>query len=142
EDVRGSGDPMLEVRERAKEEAGERFDLERGPVIRGRLVRHGEEEYRLLVTMHHIASDGWSMGIFLRELGMLYGAFLRGEGDPLAALPVQYADYALWQRSEAVAGVLEKQGQYWGRVLEGVPAVLELPLDRPRPAQQDYAGGA
>jgi amino acid adenylation domain-containing protein len=90
--------------------------------------------------MHHIASDGWSMGIFLRELDALYRAFTRGEGDPLPALPVQYADYALWQRSKAAAGELEMQGQYWERALQGPPAVLELPIDRPRPAQQDYAG--
>jgi hypothetical protein len=142
EDVRGYADPMAEVRARAKAEVGERFDLECGSVIRGRLLRHGEEAYTLLVTMHHIASDGWSMGIFWRELGALYGAFSRGESDPLPALPVQYADYALWQRSATEAGKLELQAQYWERALEGAPAVLELPMDRPRPAQQEYAGGA
>src|SRR5689334_22224915 len=142
EDVRGCRDPKLEVRERAKEEVGKAFDLERGPVIRGRLLQHGEEAYTLLVTVHHIAFDGWSMGIFWRELGELYGAFSRGEADGLSELPVQYADYAVWQRSEAVAEEMEKQGQYWERVLRGAPAMLELPMDRPRPAQQEYAGGA
>ncbi|HZI74700.1 MAG TPA: condensation domain-containing protein, partial [Gemmatimonadales bacterium] len=142
EDVRECADPKLAVRERAEVEVSEAFDLEHGPVIRGRLVRHGEEEYTLLVTIHHIASDGWSMGIFLRELSELYGAFCRGEADPLAGLPVQYADYAVWQRSEAAAGKLEKQAKYWERALEGAPTVLELPMDRPRPAQQEYAGGA
>src|SRR5689334_6643978 len=133
EDVRGCRDPKLEVRERAKEEVGKAFDLERGPVIRGRLIRHGEEAYTLLVTVHHIAFDGWSMGIFWRELGELYGAFSRGERDRLGELPVQYADYAVWQRSEVVAEEMEKQGQYWERVLRGAPAMLELPMDRPRP---------
>ena len=75
-----------------------RFDLEAGPLIRGRLIRLAEEKHVLLITMHHIVSDGWSMGIFTNELSTLYGAFLRGEADPLPELEVQYADYAVWQR--------------------------------------------
>ncbi|WP_412770500.1 condensation domain-containing protein, partial [Ralstonia solanacearum] len=74
------------------------FDLEQGPLIRGRLVKLGEQEHVLLITMHHIVSDGWSQGVLARELGALYEAYRAGKDDPLPALPIQYADYAVWQR--------------------------------------------
>ncbi|HYH82826.1 MAG TPA: amino acid adenylation domain-containing protein, partial [Longimicrobium sp.] len=124
------------------EAAGARFDLERGPLIRGRLIRIGADDHVLLVTLHHIVSDAWSMGVLTRELGTLYAAFSRGEPDPLPPLPVQYADYAAWQRRWVEGEVLQRQAEYWGAALAGAPELLELPVDRPRPAVRDPAGGS
>src|SRR5262249_43526803 len=121
-------------------EGGTSFDLEVGPLIRGRLIRLAEKEYALLITMHHIVSDGWSMGVFVHELNTLYAAFVRGEEDPLPALEVQYADYAVWQRQWMEGEILQRQAEYWRRTLEGSPALLEVPADHARPAQQDHAG--
>ena len=97
-DLTAHPEAEAELRRLMAEEADAAFDLERGPLIRGRLIRLGAEDHVLLVTMHHIVSDGWSMGVLVRELSVLYGAFRRGEPDPLPELPVQYADYAAWQR--------------------------------------------
>ncbi|HEX3683969.1 MAG TPA: condensation domain-containing protein, partial [Bryobacteraceae bacterium] len=99
------------------EEAGEPFDLEAGPLIRGRLIRLAGAEHALLITMHHIVSDGWSMGVLVTELSTLYGAFVRGEPDPLAELEIQYADYAVWQRKWIEGELLRKQGDYWKSTL-------------------------
>src|SRR5215211_2833432 len=115
------------------------FDLELGPLFRAGLLRLGEEEHVLLVTMHHVVSDGWSLGVFWRELGALYGAFVRGEPSPLEEPPVQYADYALWQRQWLTGEVLEEQLGYWKDQLAELP-VLELPTDHPRPAVQTHRG--
>jgi amino acid adenylation domain-containing protein len=122
------------------EETTAPFDLERGPLIRGRLVRLAQDDHVLLLTMHHIVSDGWSMGVLVDELGRLYGAFREGRPDPLPALPVQYADYAAWQRRWVEDRVLEAQASYWTKTLSGAPALLELPTDHPRPPRQDHAG--
>ncbi|HEX9937152.1 MAG TPA: amino acid adenylation domain-containing protein, partial [Longimicrobium sp.] len=124
------------------EEAAAPFDLERGPLIRGRLVRLAEDDHVLLLTMHHIVSDGWSIGVLFDELGRLYAAFRAGRGDPLPPLPIQYADYAAWQRRWVEDRVLEAQAGYWTRTLAGTPGVLELPTDHPRPQQQDHAGAS
>ncbi|HEU0078917.1 MAG TPA: condensation domain-containing protein, partial [Longimicrobiaceae bacterium] len=124
------------------EEARAPFDLERGPLIRGRLIRLAEDDHVLLLTMHHIVSDGWSMGVLFNELSALYGAFHRGEPDPLPPLPVQYADYAVWQRRWVTGEVLQQQAEFWKRTLAGAPELLELPTDHPRPAQQDHAGAS
>ena len=121
------------------EEAGRPFDLKSGPLIRGQLLRTGEDEYVLVIVMHHIVSDGWSIGILVKEISALYGAFVRGEEDPLPELEVQYADYAVWHR-KWTSGVVEEQARYWKERLEGIPAVLELPADHERPGQQDYRG--
>ena len=86
--------------------------------------------------MHHIVSDGWSMGVLFRELSALYAAFREGGASPLPELPVQYADYAVWQRERLAGEVLERQLAYWRERLAGAPALLELPTDRPRPAVQ------
>jgi amino acid adenylation domain-containing protein len=139
-----SGDPeaQRELGRLLGEEARTPFDLARGPLIRGLLIRLAEDDHVLHVTMHHIVSDGWSMGVFTRELSALYGAFRRGQPDPLAPLPVQYADYAAWQRRWVEGDVLQAQAEYWTETLAGAPALLELPTDRPRPARQDHAGGA
>ncbi|WP_247364753.1 amino acid adenylation domain-containing protein, partial [Ralstonia pseudosolanacearum] len=125
-------------------EAGARapFDLEQGPLIRGRLVKLGEQEHVLLITMHHIVSDGWSQGVLARELGTLYEAYRSGGEDPLPALPIQYADYAVCQRRWLEGAELQRQGAYWEQALAGAPTLLSVPTDRARPPQQDYAGGS
>jgi amino acid adenylation domain-containing protein len=137
EDVPGAD---VELARLVDAEAVAPFDLERGPVIRGRLIRMAADDHVLLLTMHHIASDGWSTGILLNELSVLYRAYLAGEGDPLPPLPVQYADYAAWQRRWLEGEVLQRQADYWKGALSGAPEMLELPTDRPRPAQQDLTG--
>jgi amino acid adenylation domain-containing protein len=116
------------------------FDLAHGVMLRGALYRLSPEEHVLLLTMHHIASDAWSMGVLLRELGALYGAFATHEPPSLPALPIQYADYAVWQRHWLQGKALEKQLAYWRQQLGDVPHLLELPTDRPRPAVQSYRG--
>ena len=113
-----------------------------GPLIRGRLAQLKDDDHVLLVTMHHIVSDGWSMGILVSELSELYRAYRSGEAERLPELPVQYADYAAWQRQWLSGEVMERQSAYWKKALAGAPVLLELPADRPRPAQQDYAGGS
>ncbi|HEX9935693.1 MAG TPA: amino acid adenylation domain-containing protein, partial [Longimicrobium sp.] len=140
-DLRGHAEGGAELRRLMAEEADSPFDLERGPLIRGRLVRIGDEDHVLLITMHHIVSDGWSMDVFTRELSVLYDAFRAGEPDPLPALPIQYADYAVWQRKWVEGEVLQAQAEYWTQTLGGAPELLELPADRARPARQDFAGG-
>ncbi|HEU4556305.1 MAG TPA: non-ribosomal peptide synthase/polyketide synthase [Longimicrobium sp.] len=140
---RGEGlDAAAELGRLLAEEARTPFDLERGPLVRGRLIRLSPEGHVLAVTMHHIVSDAWSMELFIRELSALYDAFRRGEPDPLPALPVQYADYAAWQRRWVEGDVLQSQAEYWKQALAGAPELLELPTDRPRPARQDHAGAA
>ena len=141
-DLREHGDAQAELARLVSWEAGAPFDLEAGPLIRGRLIRLAEDEHALLITMHHIVSDGWSMGLLLDELGKLYSAFLRGQDDPLPPLGIQYADYALWQRQWIEGEILQRQAAYWKTALAGVPALLELPADHPRPAQQDHAGAS
>ncbi len=139
-DLRKEADPQAALRQLAAAEATASFDLERGPLIRGRLVRLGDEDHVLLVTMHHIVSDGWSIGVLMRELSALYEAFSQGKADPLPPLPVQYADYAAWQRGWLAGGIGGEQARYWQQALAGAPVLLELPADHPRPARQDYAG--
>ena len=117
------------------------FDLERGPLVRVKLLRLGEQEHVLLVTMHHIVSDGWSMGIMVREFGQLYGAYAKGEESPLAELKMQYADYAVWQREWLQGEVLEEQLGYWRKQLAEMEA-LELPTDHARPAVMSQRGAS
>ncbi|MFL5383051.1 MAG: amino acid adenylation domain-containing protein, partial [Longimicrobiaceae bacterium] len=118
----------------------EPFDLARGPLFRAVLVRVAEDEHRFAFSLHHVVSDGWSLGILFSELAALYAAFARGEPSPLPALPVQYGDFAAWQRSWLRGEVLERQLAYWRETLSGTPPLLELPTDRPRPAVQSYRG--
>ena len=128
--------------QQAVNEVGRRpFDLGGGPLLRAQLVRLGETEHVLVVVMHHIASDGWSLGVFARELSRLYEAYQAGRESPLAELGIQYRDYAQWQREWLSGAVLEEQLSYWREQLSGAPAVLELPADRVRPAVQSFAGG-
>src|SRR6185369_16183357 len=129
-----------ETEHHAVQEARLPFDLRQGPVWRARLVRLAAEEYVLLFTMHHIVSDGWSMEILTREVSALYEAYVAGQQSPLPELPIQYADYVVWQREWLQGEVLEEQLDYWRKQLSGAPAVLELPTDRPRPAQLSHRG--
>jgi syringomycin synthetase protein SyrE len=141
-DLRGEADAEGELERLVEQEAREAFDLERGPLIRGGVAQLGEEEHALFMTMHHIVSDGWSMGILINEISELYRAYRAGEEAQLAELAIQYGDYAAWQQRWMSAEVMERQAEYWKSVLVGAPALLELPTDRARPAVQDYAGGS
>ena len=116
------------------------FDLSRGPLFRAVLWRLDEREHVLLVAMHHIVSDGWSLGVLVREVGALYASFLEDGPSPLPELPVQYADFAVWQRSWLSGEVLEHELEYWRERLSGIPLVLDLPTDRPRPAVRSQRG--
>jgi amino acid adenylation domain-containing protein len=117
------------------------FDLARGPVLRATLVRLGEAEHAALFTVHHIACDGWSLRLLERELAVLYGAFLRGAPSPLAELPVQYADFAAWERGWLQGEVLAQHLGWWRRLLGGPLPPLDLPADRPRPERVTGRGG-
>jgi amino acid adenylation domain-containing protein len=125
---------------RVTEWAAQPFDLRTGPLFRARLLRLPEDDYVLLLGMHHIVSDGWSNGILLRELYALYDAFAAGRPSALAPLPARYADYAAWQREWLSGEELQRQVAFWREHLAGAPALLELPLDHPRPAVQSYRG--
>ena len=116
------------------------FDLTQDILIRASLVKLDERDHVLNLCMHHIVSDGWSMGVLTRELGALYEAFSQGQENPLAALPIQYADYAQWQRQWLSGERLEQQVVFWRQELTGAPSLLELPTDRPRPQVQSFAG--
>jgi syringomycin synthetase protein SyrE len=117
------------------------FDLNQGPLMRGHLVQLADEEHVLFMTLHHIVSDGWSNSVLAREVSVLYSAFAQGQKDPLPPLALQYVDYAAWQRKSLEGPALQAQIDFWRQHLEGAPALLNLPLDRPRPAIQSYAGG-
>ena len=129
-----------EVGRRAREEAETGFDLSRGPLLRLKALKLEEEKHVLLYTMHHIVSDEWSTGILIKEVGTFYQSYLEGEESPLPELEVQYADFAVWQRSYLAGEVLEKEVGYWREQLRGA-AALELPADRARPAAPSYRGG-
>jgi amino acid adenylation domain-containing protein len=117
------------------------FDLGRGPLLRTTLLRLGAAGHLLVLVVHHIVADGWSMEVLLREVVAAYGAFVAGRPSPLPPLPVQYADFAVWQRCWLSGAVLSRQLAHWRAALAGAPAVLALPADRPRPARQSFAGG-
>ncbi len=122
------------------EKAKDIINLRTGPLFRANLLRLGAKENVLLLNMHHIVSDGWSQWQFIRELAALYGAFVEGKPSPLPELPVQYSDYAVWQRGWMRGEVLEQHLAYWKKQVGGAPAVLELPTDRVRPPVQTYRG--
>ncbi|MDE1480364.1 amino acid adenylation domain-containing protein, partial [Xenorhabdus bovienii] len=129
------------VTELAALEAQTPFDFTQGPLIRGQLLQLTDEEHVLLLTQHHIIADGWSIGVLVHELVALYRAALDGHSDPRPPLPIQYADYAVWQRNGLQGAVLTEQHDFWSSQLQGTPALLTLPTDRPRPPVQSYAGG-
>ncbi|BET96662.1 hypothetical protein TCT1_15830 [Xenorhabdus sp. TCT-1] len=136
-------DPALHldrVTELATLEAQTPFDFAQGPLIRGQLLQLADKEHVLLLTQHHIITDGWSIGVLVRELGIFYRAALDGNEDPLPPLPIQYVDYAVWQHEQLKETTLAAQRDFWCTQLEGAPALLTLPTDRPRPAIQTYVG--
>jgi amino acid adenylation domain-containing protein len=141
-DLRGLAEPEREAEERrlVLEATRRPFDLARGPLFRGMLLRLGDEEHLLLVSMHHIVSDGWSMGVLSRELTAFYDAFTTGTPAGLPDLPIQYADYAVWQRERLQGERLERELAYWREQLQGAPPVIGLPTDRPRPSVQSSRG--
>ena len=141
-DLSGAPDPEDAAQRLAADDAQAPFDLESGPIVRGLLLRLADREHVLMVTMHHVVSDGWSIAVFTRELGALYAAFRDGRDDPLPPLAVQYPDYARWQRGWLFGALLDEQDDYWRRALADAPALLGLPTDRPRPAEQVHAGAA
>jgi amino acid adenylation domain-containing protein len=124
------------------EEARRPFKLSTGPLFRVFLLRAGLNEHILLLTMHHIISDGWSMSIFTQEMATLYEAFVRGQPSPLPELAIQYADYAVWQHTLFKGGALQDQLAYWKQHLADGPGILELPTDRPRPKMQTFRGAS
>ncbi|MFJ9245027.1 amino acid adenylation domain-containing protein [Streptomyces sp. NPDC101776] len=134
-------DPDAQVAARQLGEARRPFDLEAGPLGRGRLLAVGPERHALLLTFHHSIYDGVSMNVMMDELGQLYEAFTAGTPNPLPPLAAQYADHARTQRQAVLGGGLAAQEEYWQRALLDAPPVLELPTDRPRPPEQRYAGG-
>jgi len=132
-------DQEHEVRHLSNKEAQKPFDLARGPLIRATLLRLDQQDHVLLLTLHHIVCDGWSRGVLFRELSTLYEAYSEGKPSPLEELPIQYADFAVWQRGWLQGEVLEAQLSYWKKQLEKIPT-LQLPTDRPRPVVQSYRG--
>jgi len=135
----GPKESQAETQRLMSEEAEAPFDLKRGPLFRASLLRLGEREHALLITSHHIIIDAWSHDIFLREMIALYEAFNSGQPSPLPDLPIQYADFAEWQRGALQGGEIEKQLAYWKNQLLGLP-VLQLPADRPRPPTGSFRG--
>ncbi|HET8796901.1 MAG TPA: condensation domain-containing protein, partial [Thermoanaerobaculia bacterium] len=139
-DLRSAGDPEArreEARRLCQIEAATPFDLAAGPLLRGQILTLAPEEHVLMLNMHHIISDAWSMAVLTKELSLI----MDGRGDALPPLPIQYADYSVWQRTWLEeSGALERQLQYWQQKLAGLPEALEIETDYPRPAVQRYAG--
>nr|WP_233466978.1 non-ribosomal peptide synthetase [Dolichospermum flos-aquae] len=140
-DLQNLQDPTKQVEELATAEACKPFDLANGSVLRVKLWQVAPDEYVLLLAIHHIAADGWSMGILIDELSAYYRSFSMGSSVELPELSIQYADFAVWQRQWLTNQVLERQLSYWKQQLTGAPPLLELPTDRPRPAIQTFRGG-
>ena len=136
----GPTEREAEAQRLAAIEAQRPFDLARGPLLRATLLQLAEADAVLLLSMHHIVSDGWSLGVLYRELVTLYQSYQLGQPSPLAELSIQYADFAVWQREWLQGDVLAEQLGYWQEQLRGAPAVLELPTDRPRPSVQTFRG--
>ena len=141
-DLQGLSPELRESRalKLASDEARRPFDLEAGPLFRSTLIRLDAYEHILLLTMHHIVSDGWSIGILTHEMSTLYEAFSNDKPSPLPELNIQYADFALWQRQWLQGDALQSQLSYWKQQLDGAPPVLELPSDRPRPPVESFEG--
>ncbi|MCP5425322.1 MAG: amino acid adenylation domain-containing protein [Gammaproteobacteria bacterium] len=131
-----------EVRRLAEETARQPFSLEQGPLLRARLLRLADDDWVLLSCVHHIVADGWSLGIFIRELTTLYGDFVRGGPPTLPELEIQYADFAVWQREWLRGSELERLLAYWKVRLADAPPLSTFPTDRPRPAAQTFHGGS
>ncbi|HWW77528.1 MAG TPA: amino acid adenylation domain-containing protein, partial [Pyrinomonadaceae bacterium] len=136
------GEREARARALVSQEAARPFDLARGPLLRVSLLKLAEEEHIATLTMHHIVGDGWSLGVLVREVAALYEAFVADQPSPLPELPIQYADFAVWQRERMSGEVLEQELDYWRRQLAGAPATLRLPTDRPRPSVQTHRGAS
>jgi amino acid adenylation domain-containing protein len=143
-DLRGEGEDAREAALRAHvaDEAARPFDLAAGPVLRAALLRLADDEHALLVTLHHIASDAWSQGLLVREVSALYADFAAGRAPSLPPLPVQYADFAVWQNARLEGPALEAELEYWRERLAGAPPLLEVPTDRPRGAAAGERAGS
>ncbi|WP_232509412.1 amino acid adenylation domain-containing protein [Mycetohabitans rhizoxinica] len=139
-DLRGVPDADVQLARLSHSEARAPFDLVHGPLIRSCGIQLTDDEHVLLLTKHHIVSDGWSIGVLVRELSALYATRVGAPAEPLPALAIQYPDYAAWQRQWLSGERLEDQSDYWRATLADAPVLLELPTDRPRPAQQSFAG--
>jgi amino acid adenylation domain-containing protein len=129
-----------EVRRLMTQEARQPFDLTQAPLLRAKVLRLTQQEHIFILTLHHIIADEWSVEVFVREMAVLYKAFLAGSSSPLSELPIQYKDFTYWQRQWLQGEVLDTQLSYWKQQLDGVPAILPLPTDYPRPAIQTYRG--
>ena len=129
-----------EAQRLAEQDARTPFDLAAGPLLRARLIKLAEDEHLAVLVLHHIIADGWSLGVLVEEMARLYAAYASGQTPALPPLPVQYADYAHWQREWLQGEVLERQLAYWRKQFEGAPVLLVLPTDRPRPAVQTSNG--
>jgi amino acid adenylation domain-containing protein len=129
-----------ELQRIVNDEAQRPFELSTGPLWRCQMIRMAAEDHVLVLVMHHIVTDGWSLGVLLRELTLLYEAYAHGLDSPLAELPIQYVDYAAWQRERLQGEVLDQQISYWRKQLSGAPGVIPLPTDKPRPRVQSYRG--
>ncbi|KAF9346423.1 hypothetical protein BGX26_002079, partial [Mortierella sp. AD094] len=139
-DLRSELDIEVQLHDLKKLEAGAPFDLEKGPLIRSRLIQVDDDDHVILLTQHHIVSDGWSLGLMTRELSELYTAYCGGQSNPLPQLKIQYPDYASWQRDWLSGGRLQEQSDFWRATLADAPVSITLPTDRPRPPQQSFAG--
>jgi amino acid adenylation domain-containing protein len=135
-------DQAHEVLERAQQEAITPFDLSTPPLLRLRVLRLHDQEHLILLTFHHIIADGWSLGVLTREIATLYQQLFDGHPPYLPPLPIQYADFAIWQRTWLRDERLARQQDYWLQQLQGAPTLLDLPTDFPRPAQQRFAGAS
>ena len=140
-DLTGRRD-AAEARRVASAAVRRRFDLTHGPIIRSLLLQLSAEDHVLILSMHHIATDAWSEGVMLRELGILYNAFAVDKAPTLEPLPIQYSDFAVWQRERATGDDLTGHLEYWLQQLEGLPPLLEIPTDRPRPPRRSGRGGS
>ncbi|KAF9342577.1 hypothetical protein BGX26_007250, partial [Mortierella sp. AD094] len=129
-----------QLQELMEKEATTAFDLTSGPLVRSQLIRVSDNEHVVIVTQHHIVSDGWSISVLLRELSELYSAFVAGKSNPLVPPPIQYLDYAAWQREWLTSTRSQEQSEFWKMTLADAPVAITLPLDRPRPAQQSFVG--
>ncbi|KAF9945119.1 hypothetical protein BGZ72_001645 [Mortierella alpina] len=140
-DLRHDPDQDATLRHVIDKEARAPFDLAKGPVIRTTIIQLHDDEHVLLISQHHIVSDGWSFGIMLSELNALYTSFKDGQPSPLPPLEIQYPDFAAWQRKWLSGDRVKLQSEYWRTTLSGAPVLLDLPTDRPRPPQQSFKGG-
>ena len=139
-DLRDAVDAEVLLARYTGEYARSPFDLARGPLIRAGLIRLADQRHTLILSLHHIVADGWSINVLAQEISALYAAFAQQRPDPLPPLPIQYPDYASWQRSALTSERLQDQADYWRQTLAGAPELLNLPTDRPRPPRQSFAG--